>query len=52
MDEQLDREGYIENIIGEDKPCLHYCSVCKAVVPIERMRVLLEQHDVEDTVSY
>ena len=30
----------------------HYCSVHKAVIPIASMRVLLDQHDIEDTVSF
>ena len=41
----------LANFVFDDKRN-HFCSVHKAVVPIARMRVLLDQDDIGDMVSF
>ena len=35
-----------------DHPPVHYCTVLKAMIPISRMRQLIDQDDISDTVAY
>ena len=42
----------IQNHPDEDRVEAHYCLVNKALIPISRLRELVDQDDVNDTVSY
>jgi hypothetical protein len=35
-----------------DHPPVHYCTVLKAMIPISRMRQLIDQDDISDTIAY
>ena len=47
----VDQPEFLVNFLVDDNKD-HYCSVHKAVIPIARMRVLLDQDDIGDTVSF
>ena len=51
LEEYVDKPGFLANFLSTDDR-EHFCSVHKAVIPIARMRVLLDQDDVGDTVSF
>ena len=51
LEKYIDEPGFLVNFLNtEDKK--HFCSVHKAVIPIARLRVLLDQDDVGDTVTF
>ena len=47
----MDEPGFLANFFIDDNRD-HFCSVHKGVVPIARMRVLLDQDDIGDGVSF
>ena len=47
----VDQPEFLVNFLSEDNKD-HFCSVHKAVIPIARMRVMLDQDDIGDTVSF
>ena len=47
----MDEPDFLANFLFEDNRD-NFCSVHKAVIPIARMRVLLDQDDIRDTVSF
>ena len=51
MEKLVDESGFLANVLMDDKR-VHFCSVHKAVVPIAKMRVLLDQDDIEDLISF
>ena len=51
LEKMVDEPEFIENFMIDDAKS-HFFSVNKAVVPIARMRVLLDQDDIGDTVSF
>ena len=51
LEKMIDEPGFLEKVII-DTPRTHFCSVYKAIVPIARLRVLLDQDNIGDTVSY
>ena len=51
MEKLVDQPEVVVNFLfGDTKD--HFCSVHKAVIPIARMRILLDQDDIGDTVSF
>ena len=51
LENLVDKPGFLANFLFDNNR-VHFCSVHKAVVPITRMRVLLDQDDIGDTVSF
>ena len=51
LEKLVDQPEFLANLLFEDNKD-HFCSVHKAVIPITRMRVLLDQDDIGDTVSF
>ena len=51
LDKLIDTPDFVANFLNTQKK-VHFCSVHKAVIPIARLRVLLDQDDVGDTVSF
>ena len=51
LEKLVDEPEFLANFMIDDETS-HFCSVHKAVVPIARMRVLLDQDDIGDTVSF
>ena len=51
LEKCVDEPGFLANFLSTDDK-EHFCSVHKAVIPIARLRVLLDQDDVGDTVSF
>ena len=51
LEKLVDQPEFLANFLVEDKKD-HSCSIHKAVIPIARMRVLLDQEDIGDTVSF
>ena len=51
LEKMIDKSGFIESYMVDDER-KNVCSVHKAVVPIARMRVLLDQDDIGDTVWF
>ena len=51
LEKYVDEPDFLVNFLStEDRE--QFCSVHKAVIPIARLRVLLDQDDVGDTVSF
>ena len=51
LEKLVDEPEFLANFLFEDNRD-HFCSFHKAVIPIARMRVLLDQDDIGDTVSF
>ena len=51
LEKQIDDPGFLINFLDNDNK-KHFCSVHKAVIPIARLRVLLDQDDVGDTITF
>ena len=51
MEKLVDEPKFLANFVFKDNRN-HFCSVHKAVVPIAKMRVLLDQDDIGDRVSF
>ena len=51
LEKLVDQPEFLANFLVEDKKD-HSCSIHKAVIPIARMRVLLDQEDIGDIVSF
>ena len=51
LEEKVDNELFLEDYIWKNNQ-LHYCSVNKAMVPIAKMRELMDIDDLDDTVPY
>ena len=51
LEKLVDEPEFLANFVLDDNR-VHFCSVYKAVVPIARMRVVLNQDDIGDTVSF
>ena len=51
LEKFINRPGFLANFFNTNER-EHFCSVHKAVIPIARMRVLLDQDVVGDTVSF
>ena len=51
LEKLVDEPGFLANFVIDDNRD-QFCSVHKAVGPIDRMRVLLDQEDIGDTVSF
>ena len=51
LEKLVNKPGFLANFLNTDNKD-HFCSVHKAVIPIARMRVLLDQDDVGDSVSF
>ena len=51
LEKLVDQPEFLVNFLTNDNRD-HYCSVHIAVIPIARMRVLLDQDDIGDTVSF
>ena len=47
----MNQPEFLVNFLFDDNRD-NFCSVQKAVIPITRMRVLLDQDDIGDTVSF
>ena len=49
LEKYVDEPDFLVNFLStEDRE--HFCSVHKAVIPIDRLRVLLDQDDVGDSL--
>ena len=48
LEKYVDRPGFLAKFFNTDER-EHFCSIHKAVIPIARLRVLLDQDDVRDT---
>ena len=51
LEKHIDDPGFLINFLNTDDK-KHFCSVHKAEIPIARLRVLLDQDDVGDTVTF
>ena len=51
LDELVDEPGFLGNFLNNDKKD-NFCSNHKAVIPIARIRVLLDKDYVGDTISF
>ena len=51
LEKIIDTPGFLANFLNTHEK-EHFCSIHKAVIPIARLRVLLDQDDVGDTVSF
>ena len=51
LEKLIDTPDFVANFFNIQEK-VHFCSVHKAVIPIARLRVLLDQDDVGDTVSF
>ena len=51
LEKYVDEPGFLANFLSTDDK-EHFCSVHKAVIRIARLRVLLDQDYVGDTVSF
>ena len=51
LEKIVDQPEFLVSFLDKDSKD-HFCSAHKAVIPIARMRVLLDQDDVGDTVSF
>ena len=49
LEEKVDNELFLEDYIWKNNQ-LHYCSVNKAMVPIAKMRELMDIDDLDKTV--
>ena len=51
LEKFIDTPDFVANFLNTQEK-VHFCSVHKAVIPIARLRVLLDQDDVGDMVSF